>query len=164
VPGVRRALLISRDGVPLTSLGPQEPSAQPAADAADDEGAFAGLVAGLVAELGRAVDPLSWDRPRRIVLRAARGTLVLCLTERLSVCVELERGMAAEDVRLPLQAVLARLERATDRDRDAARPSAAAPQPEPPGLFPGATDASSGASPGAETPGGSRVPETTTDN
>ncbi len=161
VPGVRRALLISRDGVPITSLEGAGPSGAPG----DDEVALAGLVAGLGAELFRAVDPLSWGRPRRVVLRAARGTLVLCMTERLSVCVELERGMTAEQVRLPLQAVEARLERALDRDRDAATPGAgAAPRPEPPGLFPGAAHHDPDAPSDIETTSGSRVPETTTDN
>jgi len=160
VPGVRRALLVSRDGVPVATL--EGVSGGGPAEGAE---AFAGLVAGLAQELSRAVDPLSWDRPRRVVLRAARGTLVLCLGDRLSICVDLERGMTAEDLSLPLQAVEARLARELDPTREASAPGVSAdPKPEPPGLFPGGSSSDSGQRPEADPTRESRVPETTTDS
>jgi predicted regulator of Ras-like GTPase activity (Roadblock/LC7/MglB family) len=169
IPGVRRALLISRDGVPITHLSPEQPAAtkdeRAWSDSAEDESAFAGMVTSLLNEVHRSVDPLSWDRPKRLVMRAARGTLVLLVTERVTISVELVRGMAAEELRLPMEAVLARMERATTRDTGE-KPTftGALPSEEPPGLFPGAEHPALDTPSTLQLPTGNEVPETTTEN
>ena len=142
VPGVRRAMLISRDGVPIVTLQGAaaktgEPSTAGWHDSADDANAFAGLATGWLTEVQRAVDPMSWNTPVRLVLAAARGTLILLVSERATISVELERGMAAEELRLPMEAALARMQRALRRrdDKNATRDSAKSG--EIPGIFPG---------------------------
>ncbi len=141
VPGVRRAILIAPDGVPIVSVTnhvTRKDDGEGASwhDSADDLNAFAGLAIGWMTEVERSVDPMSWSTPGRLVLRAARGTLVLLRGKRVLLSVELERGMAPEELRLPMEAALARLDRTLRRDtRDATQPSAD-PQ-EIPGIFPG---------------------------
>lgn len=169
IPGVRRALLISRDGVPIAHLSPKQ-AAGPKddrdwCDSAENESAFAGMATSLLAEIHRSVDHLSWDRPKRLVLRAARGTLVMLVTERVTISVELDRGMAAEELRLPMEAVLARMERTMTRDTDA-KPAfhGVLASEEPPGLFPGAEDPALDAPSTLQMPSGNEVPETTTEN
>lgn len=177
VPGVRRALLISRDGVPITHLdggaAAEAGGSTSWAVSSEDLSAFAGMATGLMAEIHRAVDPLSWGMPQRIVLRAARGTLILVGTQRVTLAVELERGMAAEELRLPMESTIARLRRALERSAPGEpKPVAAqrhtvaagdATTDEPPGLFPGATEASDA---GSDTSAsfGTGVPETTTES
>ena len=62
--------------------------------------------------MGQAVAPLGWRAPERICLRAARGTLVLRRSESASLVVCLGREASPEDVRLPMDGTLARIERA----------------------------------------------------
>ncbi len=118
VPGIRRAVLISKDGVPIThiqSAQVAERSEEVHRDTADDLSAFAGMATGLLTEVHRSVDPMSWEDPERLVLSGARGTLVLHVTERVTLAVELERGMAPEELRLPMESVLDRLRRSLAR-------------------------------------------------
>ncbi|HIG11221.1 MAG: hypothetical protein ABGY71_07180 [bacterium] len=141
VPGVRRALLISHDGMPIVSLTPESSAGSntqgtPWHDSADDSEAFAGLALGWLAEVQRVLDPMSWTVPVRLVLRAARGTLVLVVCERMVLSVELDPGMAAEELRLPTAAVLGRLER-TLRSKSQPKVPAAESSEEIPGIFPG---------------------------
>ena len=168
VPGVRRAMLISRDGVPIThmtnsdQLGRVDP--RPWADSSEDVSAFAGMAAGLLAGIERSVDPLSWDAPSRIVMRAARGTLILLRTERATLTVELVRGMSPEELRLPMESVVARLQRVLARDSNS---NVAAPTVEdidgPPGPLPGELIEPGGSS-GLKSSTGSQVPEITTES
>lgn len=169
IPGVRRALLISRDGVPITHLSPKHAGVakdeRAWADSAEDESAFAGMATSLLNEIHRSVDPLSWGRPQRVVMRAARGTLVLLVTERVMISVELDRGMSADELRLPMEAVLARMERTMTRDAEA-KPAftGVLASDEPPGLFPGAEHPALDTPSTYQMPSGNEVPETTTEN
>jgi hypothetical protein len=136
------------------------------------------MATGLLAEIHRLVDPLSWDAPRRVVLRAARGTLILVVTERATVAVELERGMAAEELRLPMESVVVRLRRTLERSSQASRAGSRAlrgdqtPEVvvrdddgmnEPPGLLPGASEESDAGSDSSAS-FGTEVPNTTTES
>lgn len=143
VPGIRRAMLFSPDGVPIVSMsrrvagggGGQE---RDWVDSAEDTNAFTALAAGWLTEIRRSVDPLSWDAPRRVVLEASRGTLVLLLTKRATLSVELDRGMTPEELRLPMEAAVARLGRHMQRDDDKRVPvMSSAENEKPPGIFPG---------------------------
>lgn len=116
VPGVRCAVMVSADGVPIAVQGCASPRAKERdplrfAGSPEDLTAFAGLAAGWLNEIRRAVDPLTWDPPQRVVLRAQRGTLVLLTTRGAILAVVLDRGMAAEELRLPMEAASARLQR-----------------------------------------------------
>jgi predicted regulator of Ras-like GTPase activity (Roadblock/LC7/MglB family) len=168
VPGLRRAALISKDGVPITHIqtarGASPSEARPWSDSAEDLSAFAGMAAGILAEIHRSVDPLSWDAPHRVVLRAARGTLILLVTERATIAVELERGMAPEDVRLPMESAAARLLRALARRPQAGPLPKHVDEPEgPPGPFPGEVK-ERGDPPGMRASTGNEVPEITTES
>lgn len=114
VPGVRFAVMVSADGVPIAVQGSR--AKQPAeADplrwggSPEDLNAFAGLAAGWLNEIRRSVDPLTWDPPQRVVLSAQRGTLILLSTRGAILAVVLERGMSPEELRLPMEAASARL-------------------------------------------------------
>lgn len=168
VPGVRRAMLISRDGVPITyltnadELGRVDP--RPWADSSEDVSAFAGMAASLLAEVERSVDPLSWNAPQRIVMRAARGTLILLRTERATLTVELVRGMAPEELRLPMESVVARLNRVMVRDQSSnTAASAAMNVDDPPGALPSQV-VEPGTELGSDRSSGNEVPEITTES
>jgi len=142
IPGVRFAAIISPDGVPIACQGrvcDEEGTAGGGElGAAEQAGAFAGLSAGWLNELKRTVDAVTWDAPRRVVLRAQRGTLCMLSVENAIFTVILERGMDAEELRLPMEAAAARLARLLGREHtqenEVARPAAG---DSPPGLFPG---------------------------
>ena len=104
IPGVRCALLLSEDGVPIAVSHGEGGTAKPANDAercepTDDLDAFCGLAAGWYGEVHRAVDPLAWDRPSRISMRCARGTLVMQGGERAILAVLLRREIGRASCR-----------------------------------------------------------------
>jgi predicted regulator of Ras-like GTPase activity (Roadblock/LC7/MglB family) len=114
VPGVRFAVMVSADGVPIAVQGsaskqPEDTESTERGGSPEDLNAFAGLAAGWLNEIRRAVDPLTWDPPQRVVLSAQRGTLILLSTRGAILAVVLERGMSAEELRLPMEAASARL-------------------------------------------------------
>jgi len=113
VAGVRVALLSTPDGVPIAWAG--------RSTGEEEAVALAALVAGWVGEVARSVTPLSWSAPERLVLRASRGTIVVAQTARALLLVALEAGMSPEDVLLPMDAALARLQR---NQRSSATPEA----------------------------------------
>jgi len=168
IPGVRRVMLYSHEGVPIVAV---EASRKPAhadgerqgwADSAEDRSAFAGLAVGWLNEIRRTVDPLSWEAPTRVVLQASRGTLVLLVLERAVLSVELDRGVAHEDLRLPMEAAEARFHRHLLRKgREGATPTATE---EPRGIFPGGEGAPTGDGQGVnEEARNNEVPEATRD-
>lgn len=119
LPGVDFVLLISHDGVPIAHAGGGDPGRE--------EGTAA-LAASWLNDITAAVAPLTWNAPERICLRAARGTLVLRRSESACLVVLLGREAAPEDVRLPMDGVLARIERARHgRSEAAAAQSGSAP-------------------------------------
>jgi len=161
-------MLISRDGVPIASINLQTKSSEGDdrdwVDSAEDSSAFAGMVAGWLSEIRRSIDPLSWDAPKRVVLRAARGTLVLLITERVTITVELDRGMAPEELRLPMEATAARLERVLRREASTGvTPEVKPSTEEPSGIFPGQSNLRTEGTESSEQQG-NVVPETTRDN
>jgi predicted regulator of Ras-like GTPase activity (Roadblock/LC7/MglB family) len=111
VPGVRLAALATLDGVPIACRGELEGSDEGGGDA------LAGLVAGWLASLEPSLGLMSWDAPQRIVLKCTRGTLVVRRTASANLLVVLEPGTSAEELRLPVEAALARLQRVARRTR-----------------------------------------------
>ncbi len=143
VSGVRVAMLTSPDGFPIAIRGRDRSDSQhsdsPAfGDSTEDLNALAGLAAGWFSDLGRAVSPLAWGAPRRVVLQATRGTMVLLEAQDAVLLVLLQNGTHPEELRLPMEAALNRMQRVL---RGMGRGSAPEPveeqNTEPAGLFPG---------------------------
>jgi predicted regulator of Ras-like GTPase activity (Roadblock/LC7/MglB family) len=130
IAGVRCALLISPDGVPVIARGKLalEGSLEGALDTNAD--ALAGLAAGWLNGLSTSVAPLSWEAPARLALRCARGTLVLCTVTGAILLVVLDTGASSEELRLPMEAAVARMRRIL-RCARAAQAEQAAPEPAP---------------------------------
>jgi predicted regulator of Ras-like GTPase activity (Roadblock/LC7/MglB family) len=76
-----------------------------------DPDALAALSAGWLDELSTSVGLLSCDAPRRVVLRAARGTLLLLRTSGAVLLVVLEAGLGPDELWLPMEGVVARIQR-----------------------------------------------------
>ncbi|MEM7517114.1 MAG: hypothetical protein AAF368_09360 [Planctomycetota bacterium] len=115
-PGVRVVMLTTEDGVPIVTRGkvPDEGEANgtPAwGDSAEDLNALAALAIGWRSDVSRAVAPLSWQTPHRVVLKAARGTMILVHGPGAVLLVLLQRGMRAEELRLPMEGALSRIQR-----------------------------------------------------
>lgn len=168
VPGVRRAMLFSLDGVPIVHFDRADHAGgedQQLADTTEDVSAFAGMASVLLSDIRRSVDPLSWGAPNRVVLAATRGTVILMTTDRLNISVELDRGMAPEELRLPMESVVSRLERsAARRATGSTREEAKEEMGEgPPGIFPAVEEAFDGVSE-PQQEAGNEVPNTTTDS
>ncbi len=145
VPGVRLAALITSDGVPITvhqaprrRRDDQTDSAAGTVAAADDVSELAGLATSWIGEVSRAVAPLSWEAPRELVLRAARGTLIVKQAPRALLLVVIDGGMKAEELRLPMQVAVARMERHL-RDIDLKNSATSHDVDQPPGIFPAHT-------------------------
>lgn len=120
IPGVRMTALATPDGVPIwhLALAPDSRAAQPQPQEGEGEGsrgldvhALSALATNWIVEVGRCCAPLSWDTPRRLVLRAARGTLLVQEAPGAVLVVLLEGGVRPEDLRLPMDSVVARLQR-----------------------------------------------------
>jgi len=125
LPGVRHVMLVSEDGVPVATIrgGPKpspapeesvdlDPEAErPELEPLGTKDALAGLAIGLLSELTQAAGQLSWDAPRRVVLKAARGTLVLHTMRGAVLLVLLGRGSGPEEIRLAMEGTIARIER-----------------------------------------------------
>ena len=166
IPGVRVAMLTSDDGVPIAVRG-KVPSSDEAADtpafgdSAEDLNALAGLAAGWMNELSRAVAPLSWNAPRRIILNATRGTMILLHGPGAVLLVLLQCGMRPEELRLPMEAATNRMQRMLRSmgggGHEAPTQETTERQSEPSGLFPGGLKLAM-APPGQQT--GNQVPET----
>ena len=134
IPGISLACVISKDGVLVASYSGDETS-----DGActDDVNSFAALAAGWLGEMHRAVGPLAWDVPRRVVLRATRGALVLHQGPGSMLVVVLEHGTSPEDVRVPMEGAVARMHRLLRGLGEAgAQATRDAERSEPGGIFP----------------------------
>ena len=165
VSGVRVAMLTCPDGVPIAIRGrvpdEEEKSNAPAfGDSAEDLNALAGMATGWFSDLGRSVSPLAWDHPRRVVLQATRGTMVLVATQDAVLLVLLQSGTHAEELRLPMEAALKRMERVLrGMGRDPAALAAEEADSEPSGIFPGQLRLSPDGT-GSHCSSGNHVPET----
>ena len=136
LPGVRIAALVTPDGVPMCAQNPARPRSSQGDDelGEQDVSALAALATGWLGEISRAVAPLSWDVPHRLVLRAARGTLVVVQAPGALLLAVLEGGMQPEELRLPMESAIARMQRhVRGIERRGAAPRDGA---EPPGVLP----------------------------
>lgn len=146
IPGVRMAALISEDGVPITTTAgahrkrdadePQQPI-----DRDEQLNGFTALAASWVDDMRRAVGQLAWAAPRRMVLRATMGELVLQQAPNAVVLVVLERGVTAEELRVPIDGAIARMQRvlrSLGQRRESPPPLPV--QAQPPGPFPAAAE------------------------
>lgn len=130
IAGVRKALLVSEDGVPIAVHDSADPmvSGRNAGwgSTTEDNDALSGLAVSLLSEMRRSIDPLTWDAPRYVVLRAAHGTLAVMQSPGSLLLVILERGLQPEDLRVPMEAAVARVQRVLRRN-NAVEPAAALP-------------------------------------
>ena len=129
LPGVETAMLLTPDGVPIAVVGGS--SLEPHTDGLDDsasgrEEALAALAGGWANELGHATAPLSWSPPTRVVLRCARGSMVMRQLKGAVLLLVLDRNADPEDMRLPMDGAAARIERGLKKQVDV----------EPPGPIP----------------------------
>lgn len=145
IPGVRLAAMISMDGVPICALDGVSKRTDSAMDralraSAGDLTVFAGLAAAWLHDATRAIGPLSWDNPGRVVLSATRGTLVLNVGPGAAVLVLLENGVAPEEVRVPMDGAIGRMHRMLKGIGRAVGQPYASTDGEPPAALPAATD------------------------
>ena len=161
-PGVELVMLLSQDGVPIAVVtrpdaneAPQdEEPAAPGVLSKDD--ALAAITAGWLNDLRLAVGPLSWDEPERIIMRCARGALVMRRMRGAVLLVRVQRGLSPEDVRLPMEGVVARIERSLSGMGRAAASPADQPNTQPPGLVPSENPTDRGKSPAQPSRTGNR--------
>jgi len=112
IPGVKVALLVGTDGVPVVARSKNANGNQGEVDGIDSNtDALAALASGWLGEMTRAVAPLSWTAPTRVVLWASRGTLIMSLAPGAVLLVVLDRGIRSEDLRLPMGSAAARIQR-----------------------------------------------------
>jgi predicted regulator of Ras-like GTPase activity (Roadblock/LC7/MglB family) len=155
LPGVRHVMLVTEDGVPVAVPGgrsrysPRDPSASELDIEGEEEGdrsafgslstedALAALAIGLLGDLSLAVGQMSWNEPTRVVLKAARGTLILQTMRGAVLLVLLARGMGAEETRLAMDGTIARIERSLRGMNEGS--TFAQGEREPPGPIPSAT-------------------------
>ncbi|MCE9595858.1 MAG: roadblock/LC7 domain-containing protein [Planctomycetes bacterium] len=109
IPGVRLAVLVAPDGVPVCVRGKH--AEEPQDGTREDIDSLAALATGWHCELARAVAPLSWNMPQRVVLRAARGTLVMLAVPGAVLVAICDRGASPDELRLPMEAAVARMQR-----------------------------------------------------
>lgn len=147
-PGVILAALISDDGVPVAIPGTRVDSIGCESTALGDSDALAAMCAGWLDELTDSMSLLSCDAPRRVVLRAARGTLLLLRTSGAVLLVVLEPGLGPEELWLPMEGVAARIQRIL-RGMGEAAVSETISDLEPPSPLPKRTDTTAKASPKA---------------
>ncbi len=142
IPGVRMTALISEDGVPIVTArgaGRSQENEDPQNIDHDDVlNSFTAMAAGWLGEISRAVGQLSWSSPTRVVLKATQGEMVLQKAPGAVVLVVLERGVTAEELRVPMEGAIARMHRVLRNISQARTPQTTTDQP-PPGIVQVAT-------------------------
>lgn len=128
IPGVRLALLVSPDGVPVVVRGKSDDGGEPSV-LDENPDSLSGLAAGWLQGLTSSIAPLGWKAPGRVVMRAARGTLVMLHAPGSVLLVVLDPGGSAEELRLPMESAVARMQRMLRGRTSATR----APLPQAPG-------------------------------
>ncbi|HTF89648.1 MAG TPA: roadblock/LC7 domain-containing protein [Planctomycetota bacterium] len=129
IPGVRMALLVAHDGVPVMIKNATDSVAPDSAEAVAPE-SLAALAAGWLNELERSVGPLSWGSPQRVVLRAARGSLVMIHAPGALLLAIVDPRMSPDELRLPMEAAVVRMQRLLRPTQEpAAAPSVAVQAP-----------------------------------
>ncbi|HUR28031.1 MAG TPA: hypothetical protein VM509_07585, partial [Planctomycetota bacterium] len=125
LPGVSMVLLVAHDGVPVIVRNAGPTAAEGASEvafAAASAESLAALAAGWLSELERSIGPLSWGSPQRVVLRAARGSLVMTHAPGALLLVIIDPRMSAEEVRLPMEAAVGRMHRLLRSSQESAAP------------------------------------------
>ena len=155
LPGVELVMLVTHDGVPVAVPGR---AAREGDDAENNlvlgkEDGIGACAVGWLNELAYAVAPLSWGDPVRVVLRCARGVLVMRRARSAVLMVLLSRGLSPEDVRLSMDGTVARIERGLrGMGRESTSTGATSPAvdskqthttSDPPGPIPSRTDSQS---------------------
>jgi len=110
IAGVRLAVLVSPDGVPVVLRGQR-------AEDGDDADSLAALATSWMSSMARTVAPLSWEAPTHAVLRADRGTLVMLQAPGAVLTVLLDSGTQPSDLRLPMEGAVARMSRVLRSNR-----------------------------------------------
>ena len=130
MPGVRLAMLVTLDGVPIVIHGERRASRREdkngtgrrrsdfGIQSTDDMQAWAALGTTWLRDVVRTGAPLSWSAPTRGVLTAARGTMIVLQGPGAVLLVVLDAGMSAEDLRLPMAGTVVRMQR-QNKNRDA---------------------------------------------
>lgn len=147
LPGVKQAAVISSDGVPLCVL---ERAGSAGADFIDctttdrtslagqriDPASLVALAASWIDDVMRAGGQIAWEVPKRFVLAASQGSLVVQHGPNAHVMVVLEPGTSTDLVALPLDVAVEKLQKLLrdlgrfDPDQSAAAlPSSGAPSP-----------------------------------
>lgn len=113
IPGVRLAALITLDGVPVAVRTARRGAVSGAGDLhlEDDPDSVCGLARSWFDDLTRTGGLLTWGSPARMVLRAARGTVVMQAAPNGVLLAVLERGASPEELRLPMEGAVARVQR-----------------------------------------------------
>lgn len=147
IPGVRLAVLVTQDGVPVAmrgrvGLNGKERQSDRRQSIDEDIDSLSGLATNWYDELGRAGGLLSWNTQRRAVLRAARGTIVMLGAPGAVLLVVLETGASPEELKLPMEGAVARMHRVL---RNMSRPN------EPQNTGPGGALPQRDAVPGSDT-------------
>ena len=113
IPGVRYAGIVTSDGVPILlpgaggTLGGEDGQLGLSLDI----NMLAAFAYQWYEDLGQLTEELTWDRSNRVVLKAARGTLVARAVSRGVLIALLEPGVGAESLRLPMEGAAARIDR-----------------------------------------------------
>ena len=137
LPGVELVMLATKDGVPIASCGKRS-QAEEGTASLDDSGlgggdeALAAMALSWLGELQSSTSPLGWGDAERVLLRCARGSLVMQRCRGAVMVLWLAPGVASEDIRLPMAGAVARIERSS-RPTPQAEASGA---PNPPGALP----------------------------
>jgi predicted regulator of Ras-like GTPase activity (Roadblock/LC7/MglB family) len=114
IPGVRMALVVAHDGVPVVVKNASDSASDnplEATLAGETAESLSALAAGWLGELERSIGPLSWESPHRVVLRAARGSLVMTHAPGALLVVIADQRMSPDELRLPMEAAVARMQR-----------------------------------------------------
>lgn len=155
LPGVELVMLVTHDGVPVAVPGRAAKEGDPEASnlVMGKEDGIGACAVGWLNELAYTVAPLSWGDPGRVVLRCARGVLVMRRARSAVLMVLLSRGLSPEDVRLSMDGTVARIERSLrgmgreSTTAGAGSPAADSKQPsyhsDPPGPIPSRADSQS---------------------
>lgn len=152
-PGVKLAAIISSDGVPLcvlerSSTGNGEfvdctNSSQPSLEGQRiDPASLVALAASWVDDVMRAGGQIAWEVPKRFVLSASQGTLVVQQGPNAHAMVVVEPSMSSATVTLALELAVERLHKLLrdlgrfDPDQNAAALPSAHPAGDPMGATP----------------------------
>jgi len=119
IPGVRLAALVTDDGVPVAVPGwgrggkaaEKNGTRGTRADMVDEVDGLAAVAVGWLDELAGAGAALTWGAPDRVIMRAARGTLVLLRTSGAVLVTVIEAGLDPDEMKLPMDGVAARIQR-----------------------------------------------------